>query len=158
GVTTVKGLRLYVELMFRYMIGIVTIAAAVAFVWGGFRYIIGSSLGDISSAKTIMVDALIGLILSFGAITLLNTLNPATTRYDRLTVYLINKNEFSALEYCKDYKPTPGKAVKYADAGIPPGSVLFDTAKFDVEVKQTICGKEYYIQSFAGRMCKGLEC
>lgn len=158
GVTAVKGMRRYVDLMFRYLLAIVVITAAIAFIWGGFRYIVGSSMGDISSAKDYMTNAVIGLFLSFGAVVLLNTVNPATTRYDKLDVYLINKEEFSELEYCKDYRPQPGASLKFAEAGEPPGSKLYDSAEFSKDAEQTFCGKEYYPQGFGGKTCKGTTC
>ncbi|MBP9869511.1 hypothetical protein KBC59_03070 [Patescibacteria group bacterium] len=158
GQTKVQGFRSYVELGFRFLLSIVVFAAAVAFIWGGFRYVIGSASGDISAAKSTMTNAVIGLVLTFGAITILNTINPATTRYDKLDVFMINKSEFSRNDYCNDYKANQGKVVMYADAGNPPGSVLYDVAVFDKGVEKTKCGSEYYVQGFGGKTCKGTTC
>ncbi len=68
----------YVSAVQRYLLGITVIAAAIMIVYGGFLYIIGSSLPKVSRGKEIIKDAIIGLILVFGAYTLLATVNPAT--------------------------------------------------------------------------------
>lgn len=158
GVTSVTGFPRYVVLMFQYMLSIVVIAAAVMFVYGGFKYIVGSSAGDLGGAKETMTNAVIGLFLSFAAYTLLNTLNPALTNYSKLNIYLINKLEFSTLEWCSDYKLKSGK--QFADAGDPAGSTPYSTytAPFPVTPDLTLCGKSYYPEGYNGKTCKGQAC
>ncbi len=166
GVKTIKhGLREYLDLLIRYMLSIVTIVATIMFVWSGFRYIIASSMGSVKSAKETMINAVIGLLLSFGGFTLLNTLNPATTRLDRLSVYLINKQEYVEFEYCRDYKqaqPTTGDAapppLMFANVESSAGAISYNDAKFTVEQKDTMCNSEYYPVTGAGRTCRGVSC
>lgn len=159
GVTDIVGLPQYIALMFRYMLSIVVLAAAVMFIYGGFKYILGSSIPEISTAKQTMINATVGLLLSLGAYTILNTVNPATISLSRLNVFLINKQEFALLDWCKDYKPASGNAtIKFANAGDPAGAIKYDAADFSVEQAKTMCGKDYYPQGFNGRTCKGQVC
>ncbi len=78
GRSTVKDLGDYIGLMYRYGVSIAVIAAIVMVTYGGFRWLLGSAIGDISKAKTIILDAIMGLILLLGAYLILNTVNPAT--------------------------------------------------------------------------------
>jgi hypothetical protein len=158
GQTQVRGLRQFIELFFRLLLSVVVLTSAIMFIWGGFKYIFGSAAGSISGAKETMTNAVVGLILSFGAVAMLNLLNPATTRYDQLDVFLINKEQFSRNEYCKDYKGTEQKPIKFAEAGEPAGSKSYDDGKFILDTDKTMCGQNYYPQSFAGKTCKGETC
>ncbi len=156
---TVKGLRGYILLMFRYLLSIVMIAAAVVFVWAGFRYILASSAGDVQVAKDHMVNATIGLLLTFGAVMLLRTLNPATTQLNSLPVYLLNKQEFTQFKYCSQFKPgSDGKEKKFADAGVAPNFTPYDQAKFTVSAADARCGADYYVDGTAGQTCQGSKC
>ncbi|MFZ2804639.1 MAG: pilin [Patescibacteria group bacterium] len=158
GVTSITGLPQYVTLMFKYLLSIVVLTAAVMFIYGGFKYIVGSSSGDIGSAKETMVNAAIGLFLSFAAVTLLNTFNPATTNYSQLAVWMVNKQEFSNLIWCSDYKQAGNTPLLFADAGTPSGSTQYSAAQFTVTPALTACGKNYYIQNFNGQTCQGQSC
>ncbi|MBM3204865.1 hypothetical protein FJZ48_02710 [Candidatus Uhrbacteria bacterium] len=79
-VTSVRDLKDYIALGYRYAIGIVVICAIVMVVYGGFRYLIGSAMSDVSKAKKIIFDALMGLLIVLGAYLILNTINPATVK------------------------------------------------------------------------------
>lgn len=110
----------YITAIYNYMIGVAILAAAVMIVYGGFRYIVGASLSDVTRGKQIITDALIGLLLLLGAFTILNTINPATTTMTALTVkpvltddikYLLENNlNFSSFDSTYQDKPTRGNA------------------------------------------------
>jgi hypothetical protein len=68
----------YVAGAYRYAISIVAVAATVMFTFGAFLYLLGSAITSIQKGKQYMIDAVIGLLLVFGAIFILRTLNPAT--------------------------------------------------------------------------------
>ncbi len=76
----------YISAMYRAVIGIGVIVAAVMIVYGGFLYILGSSMAQISNGKDKIVDALVGLILLFGAYTILSVVNPATIQMKPLLI------------------------------------------------------------------------
>lgn len=155
GFKTVQGFRGYVFLGFQYLLNIVILAAALMFIWAGFRYIFGSTIGGIQRSKEIMVNATVGLLLTFGAVLLLRTLNPATTTFEALKIYLINKQEISLLNRCMDI-PTK----KFADAGRPVGAIPFsaDPKMFTISGPSTACGKNYYVQGTSGQTCAGFAC
>lgn len=68
----------YINGFYRYGVTIVLIIAIVMVVYGGFRYLVGASLGDIQAGKKIIQDALIGMLVVLGAYMILNTVNPET--------------------------------------------------------------------------------
>lgn len=78
GVTVVSDLGGYIALVYRYVIGIAGTAAVIMIVYGGFRYLLGSAMDDVSAGKTIIQDAIIGLLLVFGSYFILSTVNPNT--------------------------------------------------------------------------------
>jgi hypothetical protein len=80
----------YVSAIYRYAISISVIVATVMFIWGGFVYLIGASgAGSIATGKSIMIDAIIGLILLFSANMILRTLNPNLVTFNTLNIEAI---------------------------------------------------------------------
>lgn len=79
GVTQVAGLPDYINVAYRYLVTVVLVVAIVMVVYGGFRYLVGASIGDIQAGKKIIVDAIVGMLIVLGAYTILSTVNPATT-------------------------------------------------------------------------------
>ncbi len=79
GISEVQGLPDYINIAYRYMVTIVLVVAIVMVVYGGFRYLVGASIGDIQAGKKIIQDAIVGMLLVLGAYTILSTINPATT-------------------------------------------------------------------------------
>lgn len=79
GVSQVNGLPEYINVAYRYMVTIVLVVAIVMVVYGGFRYLVGATLGDIQAGKKIIQDAIVGMLIVLGAYTILSTINPATT-------------------------------------------------------------------------------
>ncbi len=76
--TTVTGLNDYIRAIYRYALAIVTTIAIIMITYGGFRYLIGATSGDIAKGKEIISNAIIGLLLVFGAYLILQTVNPQT--------------------------------------------------------------------------------
>jgi hypothetical protein len=74
----VSFLAQYINGAYRYLVAVVLIVAIVMVVYGGFRYLVGSSLGDIQAGKKIIVDAIFGMLFVLGAYMILNTINPST--------------------------------------------------------------------------------
>ena len=118
GVSTVTGLRGYIAVMFRFIVSIVSLVAAIMFMYGGVRYIFGSAYQDIGRAKEIMIDSLVGLAITLGAMVILNAVNPATTNLKKLEVYLINKQQILSSRFCADVQST--KEILFGDAGFSP--------------------------------------
>lgn len=154
-VKSVKNIRSYIQTAFQYALTIVGIVASIMLIWGGFKYVIGSSAGNVSSSKKTMQGAIIGLILLYASWTLLNALNPATLNLGALDIYLTNKVLYDVPEFCADYKPAPGKTLRFALSGKPPGSIVLESAIFDKKTADTKTGESYYIFGFGTQTCKG---
>ncbi len=78
GIDQVAGLADYINVAYRYLVSVVLIVAIVMVVYGGFRYLVGASIGDIQAGKKIIVDAIVGMLIVLGAYTILSTVNPNT--------------------------------------------------------------------------------
>lgn len=89
GVIRIPFLGEYVNAVYRYMVGIVMVVAIVMVVYGGFRYLVGSTSGDIARGKQIIIDAIMGLVLVLAAYGILNTINPATTLVPGIELRLV---------------------------------------------------------------------
>lgn len=158
GVKTVQGLRNFIALAFKYLMSIAATAAGVMFVYGGFRYIVGSAAENVSRAKEIMVDAAVGLLLTLGAFTILQTVNPATLQLNRLEVFMINQQRLLASNSCGDLQVGGGEKLLFAEAGQAPDYIDTNKASFDIEQNETKCGAEYYVQGFEAGRCFGFKC
>lgn len=82
GLTEVMGLGDYINVFYRYLAGVSLVVAIVMVVYGGFRYLLGATTGDIARGKEIIRDALLGMVLVLGAYGILNTINPATVNLE----------------------------------------------------------------------------
>ena len=159
GAAEVKGIRGYIEVMVRYGMAIVGIFAAVMFIFGGFKYLMGATLTSIKSGKQTMFNATIGMFLVLLSVTLLKTVNPESGRFDQLRVVMINKQQFALMQWCRDFKPaSASKPVKFGFSGDPAGQFAYTEVKFDKALADTECGKEYYPEGFIGRRCDGSVC
>ncbi|MCC7357066.1 hypothetical protein IT408_00995 [Candidatus Uhrbacteria bacterium] len=85
----------YISAVYKFLLGVSIIAAAIMITYGGFLYIIKSTGASVTEGKTYIVDACIGLFLIFGAYTILNTVSPATTKLKSLEVLTIDKDPLS---------------------------------------------------------------
>ena len=103
----------YVSAIYRYGISITAIAATIMFIWGAFLYLVGSSTGNISKGKSIMTDAVIGMVLIFSANLILRTLNPALVEFRDLSDITGIKTELYLDKYA------PGSMV--SDCTLPAG-------------------------------------
>lgn len=90
GFTTPKDMGLlfgtYVVAVYRYMISIGIFLTTVMFIWGAFRYLVGSGMGSVSRGKAIMKDAIIGLLLVLSANLILRTINPELVSFKTLDI------------------------------------------------------------------------
>ncbi len=69
----------YISAAYRYLIGVSVIAAIIMVMYGGFRYMVGSAMGDVKRGKKIILDAILGLVLVLSAYLILQTVNPRLT-------------------------------------------------------------------------------
>ncbi len=158
-VTHIQGFNTYVVTAYRYLLTIVGVVATIMFVWGAFLFLVGSALPSIQKGKTIMMDAVVGLLLVLGATTILRTINPATTTLDPLKVPLVNAIQFVNAAYCSDLPGNPNTA----PAGVRPALQPYEeVAKqpnaFSVPAQQTLCGTSYWVENTIGSACEGRTC
>ncbi|MEN9557677.1 MAG: hypothetical protein RL141_46 [Candidatus Parcubacteria bacterium] len=159
GVTHIRGLGQYVVTAYRYALATGAIVATVMFVFGAFKYLLGSALHSIKKGKETMVDAVFGLILLFAATFLLRTVNPATTNLNPLKTYLVNSSQYNSTDWCSGLTD----ATRLAEAGTRPAltpfaSVAGKPESFSVRPVDAQCGKTYWMSSTAGNSCEGSAC
>lgn len=87
----------YINAIYRYAVTIVLIAAIVMVVYGGFRYLVGASIGDIQAGKKIIIDALMGMLIVLGAYMILNTVNPDTVNFKALSLISVERVDVDAI-------------------------------------------------------------
>ncbi|MCC7357067.1 hypothetical protein IT408_01000 [Candidatus Uhrbacteria bacterium] len=89
----------YIAAIYKFIVGISVIAAAIMIAYGGFLYIIKGTMQSVSDGKTYIVDACIGLILVFGAYTLLNLITPRLITTKTIPIKSIKPEEFNFMEF-----------------------------------------------------------
>lgn len=92
GVVSIPFLAQYIAAMYNYLIGVALIVAAVMLVYGGFRYVLGATVGDIKTGKEIVFNALVGLGLVLGAFTLLRMVSPPAATLKPLEVMVVKRD------------------------------------------------------------------
>ena len=139
GAVSVPFIGQYVNIVYRYMVGIVLIVAIVMVVYGGFRYLTGATSGNVSKGKEIIRDALIGMLLTLGAYVILNTINPATVSFEPLRISQISRGlsdwELEELEADASASLGSAGAGLYTNPAAPSGSsdgfVTVDTSRLE---------------------------
>jgi len=108
GFLTIPYLSQYIAAVFTYLVGISSIAAAIMIVYGGFRYIVGSSITSVKRGKEIITDAVIGLIILLCSYLILYTVNPDLLALNPLRIRPITTEDYK-------YMTTSGAGFKYAE-------------------------------------------
>lgn len=83
----------YISGFYRWASGIVLVVAALMIVYGGFLYILGSSLQSVSRGKSVITDAIIGLVIFLSSVLLLNLVNPRAGSLSTLGVRVAGRND-----------------------------------------------------------------
>ncbi len=81
----------YLSAVQKVLIGLGMIAAAIMIVYGGFLYMVSATGASVQSGKSIIIDALIGMVLLIGSYAILANINPQTVRPADLTVLLVER-------------------------------------------------------------------
>ncbi len=89
GYATIPFLSSYIASIYRYVIGISVVAAGIMILYGGFRYIVGGTVGDVARGKSLIRDAIIGLVLILGIYTILSVVNQDLLSPSGITVKVI---------------------------------------------------------------------
>lgn len=84
----------YVNAIYRYMTAIVLTIAIVMIVYGGFRYLLASTPLAVKDGKTIITDAIVGMVLVLGSYVILNTINPSLLLFQPLKLYRVDPEQY----------------------------------------------------------------
>lgn len=90
GIVRVPFIAQYIAAIERYAISLAAVAAIVMMVYGGMLYLLGSAVQDVATGKQIMIDALIGLLVTLGSFVILSTINPNTLDLQELKLGYID--------------------------------------------------------------------
>ncbi len=93
GVIRIPWLARYISGVYRYLTVIGVVAAAVMIVYGGFRWIVGGTVGGIQRGKTIVFDALIGLVIILGAYTILSVVSLGTVTFRDPELQIVHRRD-----------------------------------------------------------------
>ncbi len=80
----------YIAAVQRYAVGLAVVAAIIMVVYGGFLYLLGASIQDVSTGKKIIADALIGMLIALGGYFILYTVNPNVLTLPELSLGAID--------------------------------------------------------------------
>lgn len=78
GKNSVSGLPEYIVTLYQYALGIVTLVAIIMVIYGGFQFLLGSTVGSAQKGKTIIADVVGGMVILFLAYVILYNINPKT--------------------------------------------------------------------------------
>lgn len=89
GTISVPYLAQYISGIYGYLLGISTIVAIIMVIYGGFLYLLASTGLQVTSGKTIIQDALIGLVVLYGSYFILWNINPNLVNLRPITLQSI---------------------------------------------------------------------
>ena len=132
GYISIPFLAQYITAGYRYLIGVSVIAAIIMVTYGGFRYLLGSAMGDVKRGKTIIFDAIMGLVVLLSAYLILQTVNPATLSLDAIRIQSVGNDTPDEGDVDPNPQPVeqtarPGQAAPVSCVG-QPGIVCSDEA------------------------------
>lgn len=88
----------YVNSFFQIALGVAALLAIVRIMYAGFKYLFSEVVTDKASAKDELIGAVLGLLVVFGAITILNEINPNITNFT-----LFENGSLESTLRCEDY-------------------------------------------------------
>lgn len=139
----------YIEAIYTYSIGAAAVVAVVMIMVGGFQWLTAAGdAGRVSKAKTRINDALVGLMLTVFAWTILNTINPALIKLQMPRIPMVQKASFVQ---CDAFKMKVGCGHYfgiYEKEGSDPSGTIFD--RYDVTEDST--NPDILTE------CKGMSC
>lgn len=120
GIIRIPFLAQYISAAYQYLAGITVLAAAVMIVYGGFLYILGTTVSNIDRGKRYVVDAVTGLVLLLGSYTILAVIDPRLVSLKGVDVIVIHQDSFENKDLEKQ-RATESATVKYkkAEAEVP---------------------------------------
>jgi hypothetical protein len=106
GKNTVAGLANYIDMAYKYLIGIVSFVAIIMIMVGGLRWVTAGSGSGVAKAKETIFGAVVGLFLTMGSYVLLQTVNPALTKLELPPIKMIRQTALTKAGECGGQKGT----------------------------------------------------
>lgn len=84
----------YVNAIYNYILAIAGSVASFIFIVAGFKYTLArGDKGKVAKAQSMMINALVGLFMTFGAYLILYTINPDLTSFESIRLDVIKRQE-----------------------------------------------------------------
>lgn len=117
GLTQTSNIGLYLATAFNWGIPVVAILAVTMIAWGGIKWLTaGGDSGRVTSARTTISNAVVGLILAMATYLILSTVNPALTTFKSIEVPKVPRILAPMNTFCEDL------LAGYADYRVDPPS------------------------------------
>lgn len=160
------GLAQYIVGVYGYMLGIVTIVAIIMVMYGGFRYLLGSTYGDVKTGQGIIKDALGGMAVLFLAYFILYNVNPKTVTLQVPGLTRIGSVALNDSTQRPPPPPTtnicgsPGSNPAYRRSPAVPsaGKATGQPCGYDSECRSGICFMENQTQGKCSDLSLGQRC
>jgi hypothetical protein len=128
----------YLQAVFNLGMGLAVTLAILMIVLNGIKYMVSDAIGDKIAAKDIIKNALIGLLIIFGSVIVLNTINPQLTQFNLQatidkTIAAIQAHQPGGA----DYEPPP-----IGDTGAPWPSDAAERSRLeaaDIDINKANC-------------------
>ncbi len=166
----------FITQMYRYAIGVAGIIAVIVVTISGIQWAAsGGSADVISSAKTRIGGALIGLALVYLSYTILNTINPNLVNFRLPSVWML-KPRAMVPRFCSQLSDEVknGKNFALAPEGLGQGQTVSvpNTIDYNLTFKDEkppskpsdsmaanfLCGKQFFVQNGGSLTCRGNYC
>lgn len=122
------GIAQYIAYLYRWLVGIAAVLAALALSYGGVRWLLsGGESGKIQEAQKVIGSALMGLLIALLSYVALWTINPAFVQFGPLKIALLKKIELDIKAHIESHTALGGELGKAA--GVPVSG--FTNVKFN---------------------------
>lgn len=149
GKIVIPYLAQYITGIYRVSVGLGAILAAIMIVYGGFRYLLSASLPDIKDGKTIITDAVIGLVVLLSSYLILKTINPKLVEMSPIRVQRVREEVPISTDSFTGNASITGFDVVRGEGGI------CGAASGGSGQNQTIDGTPFQVLPLRGRYIQG---
>lgn len=166
GYTTIANASQYIRTIYQVSLGIAVTAAIVVLMIAGFRYMTAAgNTSIIGQARTMILSAIIGLALLFGASLLFQTINPDIVKLTLPRFPKLRPQSLAQTTWCDQLFQAPDETKQFAYAGETPNIKKPDEMKAgDFKEKTKIgflqegCGKAWYPLDKPNTACYARKC
>ncbi len=170
GQDTFSNIGDFILLMYKYLVGVASIIAAIMMILAGVQWITsGGNSETISSAKKRISGAVIGLFIAYLSYFILNTINPALVNLRLPQVWLV-KPQALVPEFCSQLDGANKGDVKFMYAAPPtdpiqpvtPDTALGKADRYKWIANKTepqfACGSRFFAENGGTVSCRGEWC